>query len=93
MQITSPLRIHAEIPAIVLHVPAGTDLLWRQAFEAATAFLTEAATVLSELYEVFITIQRTLAVWQQRLGRMPRLGVIRDGAHAIPRLIGASTTV
>jgi hypothetical protein len=85
MQITSPLRIHAEIPAIVLHVPAGTDLLWRQAFEAAT--------VLSELYEVFITIQRTLAVWQQRLGRMPRLGVIRDGAHAIPRLIGASTTV
>jgi lactate racemase len=38
-------------------------------------------------------IQRTLAVWQQRLGRMPRLGVIRDGAHAIPRLIGASTTV
>ena len=85
MQITSPLRIHAEIPAIVLHVPAGTDLLWRQAFEAAI--------VLSELYEVFITIQRTLAVWQQRLGRMPRLGVIRDGAHARPRLIGASTTV
>jgi hypothetical protein len=38
-------------------------------------------------------IQRTLAVWQQHLGRMPRLGVIRDGAHAIPRLIGASTTV
>jgi hypothetical protein len=30
---------------------------------------------------------------QQRLGRMPRLGVIRDGAHAIPQLIGASTTV
>ena len=38
-------------------------------------------------------IQRTLAIWQQRLGRRPRLGVIRDGAHAIPRLIGASTTL
>jgi hypothetical protein len=38
-------------------------------------------------------IQRTLATWQQRLGRMPRLGGIRDGAHAIPRLLGASTTV
>jgi len=86
MQITSPLCIHAEIPAIVLHVPAGTDLLWRQAFEAVTV-------PVSEPYEVFITIQRTLAVWQQRLGHMPRLGVIRDGAHAIPRLIGASTTV
>jgi hypothetical protein len=38
-------------------------------------------------------IQRTLAAWQQRLSRMPRVGVIRDGAHAIPRLLGASTTV
>jgi hypothetical protein len=38
-------------------------------------------------------IQRTLATWQQRLGRMPRLGVIHDGARAIPRLIGASTTI
>ena len=38
-------------------------------------------------------IQRTLAIWQQRLGRLPRVGVIRDGAHAIPRLIGAEATV
>lgn len=32
-------------------------------------------------------LQRVLAVWQQRLGRAPRLGVIRDGAHAIPWLV------
>jgi lactate racemase len=31
-------------------------------------------------------LQRTLTAWQQRLGRAPRLGVIRDGAHAIPCL-------
>ena len=31
-------------------------------------------------------IQRTVAAWQQRLGRPPRLGLIRDGAHAIPVL-------
>jgi nickel-dependent lactate racemase len=31
-------------------------------------------------------IQRTLTAWQQRLGRAPRLGVILDGAHAIPCL-------
>ena len=31
-------------------------------------------------------IQRTVAAWQQRLGRAPRLGLIRDGAHAIPVL-------
>jgi lactate racemase len=38
-------------------------------------------------------IQRTLTTWQQRLGRLPRVGVIRDGAHAIPRLIGARATI
>lgn len=38
-------------------------------------------------------IQRTLALWQQRLGRMPRPEGIRNGAHAIPQLIGANTTV
>ncbi len=38
-------------------------------------------------------IQRTLAIWQQRLGRLPRVGVIRDGAHVIPRLIGAGATI
>jgi nickel-dependent lactate racemase len=31
-------------------------------------------------------LQRTLTTWQQRLGRLPRLGLIRDGAHAIPCL-------
>jgi nickel-dependent lactate racemase len=31
-------------------------------------------------------LQHTLAAWQQRLGRAPRLGIIRDGAHAIPCL-------
>jgi hypothetical protein len=31
-------------------------------------------------------LQRTLDMWQQRLGRPPRLGVILDGAHAIPVL-------
>lgn len=31
-------------------------------------------------------LQRTLDMWQQRLGRLPRLGVILDGAHAIPVL-------
>lgn len=31
-------------------------------------------------------IQRTVEAWQQRLGRRPRLGLIRDGAHAIPVL-------
>jgi hypothetical protein len=30
----------------------------------------------------------TDTAWHQRLGRMPRLGVIRDGAHVMPRLIG-----
>lgn len=34
-----------------------------------------------------------LAAWQQRLGRLPRLGVIRDGVHAIPQLIEASRAV
>jgi len=38
-------------------------------------------------------VQRTLATWQQRLGRLPRLGVIRDGAHAIPVLAGGSAGV
>ncbi len=31
-------------------------------------------------------LQRVRATWQQRLGRPPRLGVILDGAHAIPCL-------
>ena len=31
-------------------------------------------------------LQRTMAAQHQRLGRPPRLGVIRDGAHAIPVL-------
>ncbi|GIX47962.1 MAG: hypothetical protein KatS3mg131_2173 [Candidatus Tectimicrobiota bacterium] len=31
-------------------------------------------------------LARTLAAWQRRLGRPPRLGVILDGAHAIPCL-------
>jgi nickel-dependent lactate racemase len=31
-------------------------------------------------------LQRTMAAWHQRLGRPPRLGIIRDGAHAIPVL-------
>jgi hypothetical protein len=38
-------------------------------------------------------LQRLLAAWQQRLGRLPRLGVIRDGAHAIPQLMVASRAV
>ena len=32
------------------------------------------------------SIGRTTAAWQKRLGRLPRLGLIRDGAHAIPFL-------
>jgi hypothetical protein len=32
------------------------------------------------------TLQRTFDRWQQHLGRPPRLGVILDGAHAIPVL-------
>jgi nickel-dependent lactate racemase len=35
--------------------------------------------------------QHTIAAWQQRLGRPPRLGVILDGAHAIPCLVHTST--
>jgi hypothetical protein len=31
-------------------------------------------------------LRRTLDMWQRRLGRPPRLGVILDGAHAIPVL-------
>lgn len=31
-------------------------------------------------------IQKTIQEWQQRLGRQPRMGVILDGAHAIPVL-------
>ena len=31
-------------------------------------------------------VRRTVSAWQQRLGRAPRLGLIRDGAHAIPVL-------
>jgi lactate racemase len=35
-------------------------------------------------------LQHTITAWQQRLGRLPRLGVILDGAHAIPCLTRAS---
>ena len=38
-------------------------------------------------------IQRTLDNWQQRLGRPPRVGVIRDGPHTIPLLVGDRTAV
>ena len=31
-------------------------------------------------------VERTVAAWQRRLGRAPRLGLIRDGAHAVPVL-------
>ena len=31
-------------------------------------------------------VGRAVAGWQQRLGRSPRIGLIRDGAHAIPVL-------
>ena len=36
-------------------------------------------------------LQHTVTAWQQRLGRSPRLGVILDGAHAIPCLTPTST--
>jgi nickel-dependent lactate racemase len=36
-------------------------------------------------------LQRTLHTWEQRLGRAPRLGVILDGAHAIPSLTSPVT--
>jgi nickel-dependent lactate racemase len=36
-------------------------------------------------------LQRTLHTWEQRLGRAPRLGVILDGAHAIPSLMPSLT--
>src|SRR5712691_6499356 len=38
-------------------------------------------------------VQRTLAAWQQRLGRLPRVGVIRDGAHAVPVLVGGRAAI
>src|SRR2546425_8391885 len=38
-------------------------------------------------------VQRTLATWQQRLGRLPRVGVIRDGAHAVPVLVGGRAAI
>ena len=83
MQVTSPLRMHAASPAIVLHVPAGTDLLWRQAFEAATAFLAEAVTVpVSEPYEVLITMDSTINHYQAAkaaIGALPIL--VQGGTH------------
>jgi lactate racemase len=36
-------------------------------------------------------LQHTVTTWQQRLGRPPRLGVILDGAHAVPCLTPTST--
>jgi hypothetical protein len=35
-------------------------------------------------------LQHTVTAWQQRPGRPPRLGVILDGAHAIPCLTHTS---
>ena len=36
-------------------------------------------------------LQHTVTAWQQHLGRPPRLGVVLDGAHAIPCLTPTST--
>jgi nickel-dependent lactate racemase len=38
-------------------------------------------------------VQRALAAWQQRLGHLPRVGVIRDGAHAVPVLVGGRAAI
>ncbi len=36
-------------------------------------------------------IHKTISLWQQRYGRSPRMGVIMDGAHAIPVLRPAAS--
>jgi hypothetical protein len=89
MQITLPLCLHVENPAIVFHVPAGTSLLTvpRPAPPLANPNKyhcpgppgptrgTAVGPGVSRLdFMVQQAIQRTLAGWQQRLGRMPRLG-------------------
>ena len=38
-------------------------------------------------------LQQTLQAWQTRLGRPPRLGVVLDGAHAVPALVAEPVTV
>jgi nickel-dependent lactate racemase len=38
-------------------------------------------------------LQKTLQAWQTRLGRPPRLGVVLDGAHAVPALVVEPVTV
>lgn len=38
-------------------------------------------------------LQQTLTAWQTRLGRPPRLGVVLDGAHAVPALVAESVAI
>jgi len=38
-------------------------------------------------------IQQTLTAWQARLGHPPRLGVVLDGAHAVPALLAEPVAV
>ncbi len=38
-------------------------------------------------------IQQTLTAWQTRLGRPPRVGVVLDGAHAVPALVAEPVAV
>ncbi|ETX07674.1 MAG: hypothetical protein ETSY2_09870 [Candidatus Entotheonella gemina] len=38
-------------------------------------------------------IRQTLTAWQTRLGRPPRLGVVLDGAHAVPALVAEPVAV
>jgi nickel-dependent lactate racemase len=38
-------------------------------------------------------LQQTLTAWQTRLGRPPRLGVVLDGAHAVPALVAEPVAV
>jgi nickel-dependent lactate racemase len=38
-------------------------------------------------------LQQTLQAWQTRLGRPPRLGVVLDGAHAVPALVAEPIAV
>ncbi len=48
----------------------------------------------SELAPMIQTaLDQTLASWQTRLGRPPRLGVVLDGAHAVPALMAEPVAV
>ena len=38
-------------------------------------------------------LRHTLAAWQTRLGRPPRLGIVLDGAHAVPALAAEPAAV